>query len=103
MTEEELMYEREEREYMLEQELEKDNEELLYNQLYEKTKDCGRTQFVRLLLDKERENKQLKEQLGQKEDIINKAKQYLEENEKEYGSLEENEKIIMRILDNKGE
>lgn len=57
MTEEELMYEREEREYMLEQELEKDNEELLYNQLYEKTKDCGRTQFVRLLLDKERENK----------------------------------------------
>ena len=38
------------------------NEELLYNQLYEKTKDCGRTQFVRLLMDKERENKKIKEQ-----------------------------------------
>lgn len=49
------------------------------------------------------ENKQLKEQLQQKEDIINKIKKYLRENEKEYGSLEENEKIILQILDNKGE
>lgn len=43
------------------------NEELLYNQIYEKTKDCGRTQFVRLLMDKERENQQLKEQLERSE------------------------------------
>ena len=50
-----------------------------------------------------KENQQLKEQLQQKEDIINKIKKYLRENEKEYGSLEENEKIILQILDNKGE
>lgn len=36
------------------------NEELLYNQLYEKTKDCGRTQFVKLLMEKEREIERLK-------------------------------------------
>ena len=51
----------------------------------------------------EKENLKLKEQLQQKEDIINKIKKYLRENEKEYGSLEDNEKIILRILDNKGE
>ena len=64
-----------------------------------------------------KENEQLKEnnlamqeemartwaKLQQKEDIINKIKQYLKENEKEYGNLEENEKIILRIIDNKGE
>ena len=49
------------------------------------------------------ENQQLREELQQKEDIINKIKKYLRENEKEYGSLEENEKIILQILDNKGE
>ena len=49
------------------------------------------------------ENQQLREELQQKEDIINKIKKYLRENEKEYGSLEENEKIILKILDNKGE
>lgn len=36
-----------------------DNEELLFNELYEKTKDCGRTQFVRLLMEKDRENQEL--------------------------------------------
>lgn len=39
------------------------NEELLYNQIYEKTKECGRTQFVKLLMDKERENKNLKDEI----------------------------------------
>ena len=37
--------------------------ELLFNKLYEKTKDCGRTQFVNLLMQAERENKDLKRQL----------------------------------------
>ena len=37
--------------------------ELLYNELYEKTQDCGRAQFVRLLMKKERENQQLKSKL----------------------------------------
>lgn len=40
-----------------------DNEELLFDELYEKTKDCGRVQFVELLMTKERENKELKLQL----------------------------------------
>ncbi len=36
-------------------------EELLYNQLYKKTKDFGRTEFIKELMRLERENKQLKE------------------------------------------
>ena len=43
------------------------DEELLYNQMYEETADCGRTQFIRLLMDKEREKQQLKEQLERSE------------------------------------
>ena len=38
-----------------------DNEKLLFDELYEKTKDCGRIQFVELLMTKERENKELKQ------------------------------------------
>ena len=30
-----------------------DNEELLFDELYEKTKNCGRTQFIKLLMRKE--------------------------------------------------
>ena len=37
--------------------------ELLYDEIYEKTKDCGRVQFINLLMEKEREIKELKEQL----------------------------------------
>ena len=37
------------------------NEEILYNKIYEKTADCGRTQFVKLLMDKERVVDTLKE------------------------------------------
>ena len=37
-----------------------DNEELLFDELYEKTKDCGRTQFIKLLMEKARENQELK-------------------------------------------
>lgn len=40
-----------------------DDNELLFNELYEKTKDCGRVQFIKLLMQKEREIKELKEQL----------------------------------------
>ena len=39
------------------------NEKLLFDELYEKTKDCGRVQFVELLMTKERENQELKSQL----------------------------------------
>lgn len=40
-----------------------DDNELLFDELYEKTKDCGRVQFINLLMKKEREIKELKEQL----------------------------------------
>lgn len=36
------------------------NEKLLFDELYEKTKDCSRVQIVKLLMTKERENEQLK-------------------------------------------
>ena len=48
------------------------NEELLYNQMYEKTAECGRTQFIRLLMDKERENQQLKDNWNKLKEIIKK-------------------------------
>ena len=37
--------------------------ELLFDELYEKTKDYGRVQFINLLMEKEREIKELKKQL----------------------------------------
>lgn len=39
------------------------NEKLLFDELYEKTKDCGRVQFIKLLMTKEEENQELKKQL----------------------------------------
>lgn len=46
--------------------------ELLFNKLYEKTKDCGRTQFINLLMEKERENQKYKEVTDKLKNIINK-------------------------------
>ena len=40
-----------------------DDNELLFDELYEKTKDCGRVHFINLLMEKERENQELKKQL----------------------------------------
>lgn len=39
-----------------------DENELLFDELYEKTKDCGRVQFINLLMEKEREIKKLEEE-----------------------------------------
>lgn len=39
------------------------SEEILYNKLYERTKDFGRTQFVKEIMRLERENQQLKERV----------------------------------------
>lgn len=41
---------------------------------------------------------QLKE-IDRLHSIIKEVREYIEENEKEYGSLEDNEKIILEILD----
>lgn len=35
-----------------------DKEELLYNQIYERTKEFGRTHFIKEIMNLERENKQ---------------------------------------------
>ena len=49
------------------------SEEILYNKIYEKTADCGRTQFIRLLMDKERENQKLKDNWNELKNIIEKG------------------------------
>lgn len=61
-----------------------DKEEILYNQLYERTKNFGRNEFIKELMRLERENQQLKEQL--EEEIGNefKLKDELRKNRKEY-------------------
>ena len=45
--------------------------ELLFNELYEKTKDCGRVQFINLLMEKERESQELKKQLDELQTLYN--------------------------------
>ncbi len=44
--------------------------ELLFNVLYEKTKNCNRDQFINLLMVKERENKNLKLKIKKLEDKL---------------------------------
>ena len=48
-----------------------DDNELLFDELYEKTKDCGRVQFINLLIEKERENQELKKQLDELQTLYN--------------------------------
>ena len=70
----------------------------------------GSADVISMILDNlQQENKKLKEQLQQKEDIINKAKEHLElkvirySNETDYMLDETDLKEIIEILDNKGE
>lgn len=46
-----------------------DNEKLLFDELYEKTKNCGRTQFIKLLMRKETQQKEFIKYLEYKIDI----------------------------------
>ena len=79
--------------------------ELLYNQLYERTKDFGRSQFVREIMRLERENNQLKEQHCERTDCggrlgNSKKVERLENTIKELRSwLEEWLKIIEKQYD----
>lgn len=52
--------------------------ELLFNELYEKTKECGRVQFIKLLMEKERENQKLKKELSNSHQIKNQQKEFIE-------------------------
>lgn len=64
------------------------NDEILYNKIYEQTKEFGRTQFIKEIMRLERENKQLREnnQAMQEEmartwkklEVIKKLKSWLE-------------------------
>lgn len=79
------------------------NEELLYNQLYDKTKDCGRTQFVKLLMEKERENKNLKDEIYKSNAVSDTnrelAESYYKENQQLKEQLQNKQDIINGILD----
>ena len=63
-----------------------DNEKLLFDELYEKTKDCGRVPFVKLLMTKEKENQELKLELSGYRQAILEDKDML-------GLKEENDKL----------
>ena len=75
--------------------------------LKENQKLKGSLQTYEILLKANvEENQQLKKQLQQKEDIINKAREYCNHGIKEYitdnGFVEETLKDVKKILDNKG-
>lgn len=72
------------------------NEELLYNQLYDKTKDCGRTQFVKLLMEKEIENKNLKDEIYKSNAVADTNRELAESYYKENQQLKEQLKIIKK-------
>ena len=59
-----------------------DDNELLFDELYEKTKDCGRVQFINLLMEKEREKQELKEQLEEMDSKLFFTKNELEMRQK---------------------
>lgn len=107
---------------------------LLYDELYELTINFDRHQFINLLMQKDRkiqdlstdkqqlnmlvnscqnEIRKLKEQLQQKEDIINKIKEFVKKHNERAGKLyykydnkyllSEIREDLLKILDNKGE
>lgn len=53
-----------------------DDNELLFDELYEKTKDCGRVQFINLLMEKEREKQELKKKLDELQTLYNNMFKY---------------------------
>ena len=65
--------------------------ELLFDELYEKTKDCGRVQFINLLMEKERENQKYKE-------VIDKSIKCID-----YNNRYRNDADIYQFVDIKGE
>ena len=59
-------------------------EELLYNEIYERTKDFGRTQFVREIMRLQRENKELQQKINQLETNRDEAIEYIKSNPNVY-------------------
>lgn len=94
------------------------NDEILYNKIYEQTKEFGRTQFIKEIMRLERENKQLREnnQAMQEEmartwkklEVIKKLKSWLSErldDENDIFSVVRVRDVLFRLnkLENKDE
>lgn len=71
------------------------NDELLYNKIYEKTKECGRDQFIKLLMQKERENQELK---NQQKEFIEWLEQNIENEKYCYLSADKNNQVRYDIF-----
>ena len=81
---------------MTEEQLKENN--ILFNELYERTKDCGRVQFINLLMEKERENQELKEQLELSEKARKEAIEFIKEYEKNQNLLKWNEEDYIDVI-----
>ena len=75
------------------------NENLLFDELYEKTKGCGRVQFVKLLMTKERENKELKKQVEERTKMYQNAYDYSQKMEGNAIILETQQKEFIKWLE----
>lgn len=75
-----------------------DKEELLFDELYEKTKDCGRTQFIKLLMERDRKIKELKEKLDEYEKL-KKQLDYIRSGEY-YNQLRFERDMLQNVIDN---
>lgn len=81
-------------------------EELLYNEIYKKTKDCDRNQFIKLLMEERRKNAQLQKQLQttansckQENNVIDELEKWLEEEKRLNGDVTmEISKVLVAIL-----
>lgn len=80
-----------------------DDNELLFDELYEKTKDCGRVQFINLLMEKERENQELKEQLEDEQNysqsVFSDFQDYKEEASAYLDKIENQQKEFIEYLE----
>ena len=76
-----------------------DDEELLFDKLYEKTKDCGRTQFIKLLMRKEKENKELKKQVKDKTEDYRRMKDNFDSKVDVLTEIETQQKEFIKYLE----
>ena len=80
-----------------------DDNELLFDELYEKTKDCGRVQFINLLMEKEREKQELKEQLEDEQNysqsVFSDFQDYKEEASAYLDKIENQQKEFIEYLE----
>ena len=80
-----------------------DDNELLFDELYEKTKDCGRVQFINLLMEKERENQELKEQIENEQNysqsVFSDFQDYKEEASAYLDKIENQQKDFIEYLE----